>query len=194
MRLFVASRLGSSKRQEIAPLVAELVGASRGLLRPVARGSEHLTHVFLGDRDVQSEDVLETLDSIKRLRPFRIRLGRARVFMGRGNPRLVCLDVLQGEDKVAELAEHSLKALQRLFPNLADYRLKTPHITLARFSRRARRRDGRQVEADLASRGLGSWQGEDWIGRVDVVRSELSQTGARYETLGSVELSPRVSG
>ena len=171
-------------------MLGEVVDGSQGLLRRVASGSEHLTHVFLGERDASPSDVLKALKPVERLRRFHIRLGGARVFMGRGNPRLVCLDVLEGEDAISDLADRTRRALEALFPELAGYRLKKPHVTLARFSRRARRSDGRRVEDALGSAALGAWQGEDSIERVELIMSQLTAAGARYETLGSVALRP----
>ncbi len=168
--------------------MAAVVAASAGLLRAVPSGSEHLTLVFLGDRERPVEEVVAALAPLGERRRFAMRLGGARVFAGRGRPRLVSLDVAWGGEEVSALAEEVRSLLTPLFPDLDDYRLKPPHVTLMRFRRSARRRDGRRVEEELVRHSLASWTASETVATVDLIRSELTSSGARYSTVGEIGL------
>jgi 2'-5' RNA ligase len=154
----------------------------------VPEDSEHLTHVFLGERGEPVESFLSALAPIARFAKLPIGLGRAHVFPHRGRPRLVCLEVFDPADGLPALAFAVHRRLSLLLPDLADHPPKTPHVTLARFRRGARRRETSEVEAQLARIGLATWVGSDTVASVELIESRLSAAGARYEVLHRVAL------
>jgi len=189
VRLFVASLLSAVIRRQLSSLGRELERATGGLLRPVPENSEHLTHVFLGERREPVEDLLSALAPISCFARLPIGLGRAGVFPGRGRPRLVCLQVSDPSDGLQVLAAAVHQRLSPLLPDLGGHSSKTPHVTLARFRRGARRRDASAVEAQLTRSGLATWVGSDTVAAIELIQSRLSAAGASYEVLHRIPLA-----
>ncbi len=188
-RLFLAWSLSSENRRAAAGPMAGVLESAAGALRPVPEGSEHLTLVFLGERDVPLQDLIEAWAPVREIECFRIRLGGARVFPGSGRPRVVCLDTREGQDELVTLAETARGALETFLPDLAQYRVKPPHVTLARFRRGARRLERRAVEEQLDSSGMADWAAADQVENIELVRSDLSHHGPSYTTVGEIALA-----
>lgn len=188
MRLFFASPLSSESRRFLTLQTHALLNLSEGLLRAVPDGSQHFTHVFLGECARTTAELREALRPIERQPRPRVSIGGAHVFSGRKRPRLVCLEALENSYALAELSEAIRLRLLPLLPDLDDYRIKKPHVTLARFGRRARIRDATRVEDLLAGGELAAWTRKETLSSVELVRSELSHQGARYETLATIPL------
>jgi len=173
--------------------MAPVLAAARGALRPVPRDSEHLTLVFLGERDHGAEELLRALAPLAAGAGFRIRLGSAEVFPRRGRPRLVCAPVAEGADELQALAARARGCLEPLLPDLAAYREKPPHVTLARFDRGAGGRDRRAVTDLLATAGVAAWTAWDRVDGVELVASQLSPRGPAYTTVGEIALAPALA-
>jgi 2'-5' RNA ligase len=188
-RLFLAWPLGSAERRRISAVMTRVIHGAGGVLRPVPEGSEHLTVVFLGEREVRTRELLAALRPLRGIPGFGIRFRGVRVFPESGRPRLVCLRVEQGSRELLSLAEAVRGLLEPLFVDLAGYRLKPPHVTLARFKRGSRRRDARAVEDLLESGGGACWEASDRVEKVTLVRSLLSHHGPSYETLAEIALA-----
>lgn len=169
--------------------MARVIDSAAGSLRSVPVGSEHLTLVFLGEREVGTPELIGALDRVREIRSFEIGLGGARVFPRSGRPRLVCLEAREGAREFVSLAESVRGLLAPLLADLAEYHLKPPHVTLARFKRGSRGRDGRLVQELLASGGTAAWTALDRVGKVALIRSDLSHRGPSYETLAEIALA-----
>lgn len=188
MRLFLASYLSADAQRTLSAEIATVIAAIPGALRPVPASSEHFTHAFLGESARPVAEILDALAPIANTGRVAIRLGGARVLRGRGRPRLICVGVLDGERDLQALGVAIRDRLAAFFPALAAQRETPPHVTLARFTRRARRRDGHAVEALLARRGPTAWELPAIIERIELVHSRLTPRGPIYETLGEIIL------
>jgi 2'-5' RNA ligase len=180
MRLFACSLLGEDNQAFYDDHVARLVGASRGLLRPIPRSSAHLTYAFLpAVSETDYERIAATIDADEHPVPIAIRLGHPIVLYSRKQPRLVCVDVLGGRPELQALAERVVAALERACPAVRLDAARTLHVTLARFRRDAARNDGRAVEALLGSSEL-TGERQDTISQIQVVESSLMPGGPVY--------------
>lgn len=189
MRLFYASFLDRENMSAYESLVAELRAEVTRALRPIPTHTHHLTLAFLGETDDDDVDkCLAVLDSLKSIPAASFSLGRPRILFGRGRPRLICADVEEGGEHVVRLQQDLCDEILRALPSL-DLRPKPPHVTLARFSRRAQRRDGRRVEEALAERELAQPARTDRVVSVKLVNSELTSEGPIYKALGQAVLA-----
>jgi 2'-5' RNA ligase len=189
MRLFYASFLSPGSREAYESLVARIATEVPGSLRPVPRGSHHLTHAFLGEiAESEVESFLGLLEGLADLPAIRFALGPPSVLFGRGSPRLVKVDLLEGGEQVSRLQERLRRELRGLDPSLAG-RSKPPHVTIARFPRNVRRDKARRVEESLSQLGQVSALGDELLSRVELIRSRLTREGPIYESLGEVRLS-----
>ena len=184
-RLFVASSVACARGP--ASMLEEVAHCSDGL-RTVPKGSEHVTHVFLGERALDVERLERALAPVADLAPVTLALGGVGVFPARGRPRLLCRNVVDNASEVRRLSATVLDCLRRLLPDLEGYRLKPPHVTLARFGRRAGPADARRTRRLIETHGLDRWSDLETLRRVEIVRSELHPGGARYATLSTLEL------
>ena len=192
MRLFVASFLPAADVTFYDEVVATLVMQCPGVLRPIPRGSAHMTHAFLGD--VHGTAPEEIAADIARTTSGRsiidVELGKPTVLGGR-QPRLVMAPVITGADLLGDLARGIVLTL-RARSEFAGLPLpKAPHVTLARFRKHATRTDGRHV-AGLLGQSRGDTRSTR-VESVEIVRSRLGSGGAEYDTLASFALEPRRS-
>ena len=110
------------------------------------------------------------------------------ILYGRGQPRLICTALGEGGEQVSRLQGLLTDELRRVLPAL-DLRPKPPHVTLARFNRKASRQTARKVEEAL-SRQLDPGQTlSDDLSSVSLVKSSLTPSGPIYESLGEASLS-----
>ncbi len=189
MRLFFAAFLSPENRTVYQDLVEKLIQEVPGALRSVPRDTHHLTLVFLGE--VPQEHVagcIELLTCCEEIDAFPIRLGRPRILIGRGRPRLICTDVEAGRQGVSEVQVRLATRLSRLLPAL-DLRPKPLHVTLARFHKRARRSEAHLVQDALLRSSDDAAARTDHFAAVQLVSSTLTPSGPSYETVAEVRLA-----
>jgi 2'-5' RNA ligase len=189
MRLFVAVNPGDEDKSEIRAATAGL-RARDYPLRWVDTAAMHLTLSFLGE--VVEERVKEVLSAIEGVAekhsPFTIRFRGAGAFPNVRRPRVLWLGVAD-DGSLAGLQADTGTALERLgFPR--DRREYSPHLTLARA-----RDDARPAAfSDLAA-GIAAIEFERAleVESIDLMRSHLSRSGARYELLAASPLAAKPS-
>jgi 2'-5' RNA ligase len=180
MRLFACSLLGEDNQAFYGEHVARLVGASRGLLRPIPRSSAHLTYAFLPVvSGLDYDRIVAAIDTVEHPVPIAIRLGHPIVLYARKQPRLVCVDVLGGRSEIQALAESVVAALERACPAARPDAAGTLHVTLARFRRDAARNDGQAIEGVLRGSELGL-ERHNAISQIEVIESSLTPAGPFY--------------
>lgn len=184
VRCFVAVNLPAPLREEIGAFFAALRGSVRGV-RWVAAANLHLTLKFLGD--VESGQVSRVANAIagalEGSPPVEVTLAGAGVFPPRGRPRVVWLDLAAGAEGIASLQGEVGRALEPLgFPR--EKRPFTPHLTVGRVKKPG---DPAPLLAAVDTAGKREWGGFT-ASSVDLVRSELFPTGARYSILREVRL------
>ncbi|MGB5814446.1 MAG: RNA 2',3'-cyclic phosphodiesterase [Thermoanaerobaculia bacterium] len=189
MRLFYASFLDPENMSAYESLVARLQAEVPRALRPIPARTHHLTLAFLGEiTDGDVDKCLEVLDSATGTAASSFSLGRPKILYGRGQPRLICADLVEGGEHVAALQEVLRVELLQQLPSLV-VRPKPPHVTLARFDRRANRQTARRVEEALARQKDPEQTRTDRLVSVHLVKSSLTPNGPVYESLGEVALS-----
>lgn len=189
MRLFYAAFLSDENMRAYQLLVEELVREVPGALRSIPPETHHLTLAFLGEiADAEGEACVSALVAIERLHAFDFTLDRPRILTGRGRPRLICTGLTEGRERVSEVQAALTSELEGRLSAL-DLRPKPPHVTLARFHKRARRSQARRVEDALARHYDAASRWQDRFARVHLVKSSLTPSGPVYESLAEAGLS-----
>jgi len=187
MRLFYASFLGRDTIQAYESAVASARVEVPNALRPVPRGTLHLTLGFLGQISEQDfEPCLEVLRTVNEFPAFRIALAPPSVLYARRAPRLVCVSVSDGADRVMALQRLLREGLRVRLPDLV-IRPKPPHVTLARFHKSANRSAAQRALDSLLAR-VELPPGAEVVTHVKLVRSTLTPEGPVYEPLAGAAL------
>ncbi len=120
MRLFFATFLSQENVAAYQALVDRLMSDAPDALRPIPPASHHLTLAFLGElSDDDVENCRAGFTAVTELAAFSFSLEPPRILMGRGRPRLICVDVGVGTKQVSE-AQAALVAHLRQEPSLAQ--------------------------------------------------------------------------
>ncbi|HEX6940709.1 MAG TPA: RNA 2',3'-cyclic phosphodiesterase [Longimicrobiales bacterium] len=184
MRLFIALNLPARERQAVYRAAAPLRDAGWPV-RWVEPESLHVTLKFLGW--VRPEDVdgltRAMAEAVSRTRPFEIVIGGLGAFPSQRRPRVIWIGA-EATPAMRSL-KHDLEwGLASLGFERED-RAFRPHITLGRASRDARAGDFRGIDALFARVDHSAVVP---VREVDLMRSHLSPTGARYERIASAAL------
>ena len=188
MRLFYASFLDSQNMRAYEALVAETSQLAPGAIRPIPARSHHLTMAFLGE--VPEGDLnkcLEVLAAVEDSRSFDFSLGQPRILYARRTPRLVCADVEKNAQEIVALQALLRKLLLQRFPDL-QLRAHSPHVTLARFKRKAHPKAAGPVADTLATLETPKIPRQDRLVSIQLVKSTLTSSGPTYETVGEARL------
>lgn len=191
MRVFVGSLLDIPHQQACRAVIATLLTASGGRLRSIPPDTAHLTCAFLPtlpDADLPALQ-MAVAAVVAATPPIDIALGRPVVQYARDEARLVHLPLTIGADAFAGMALAITETIQAALPPASVTATRSPHVTLARFGRGARRRDAQPVE-DAIARELGGWRMEGRVTVVQVVESQLTPAGARYIVRATASLGP----
>jgi 2'-5' RNA ligase len=174
------------------------VGAEIERLRPLSRAvawvpasNLHVTLKFLGEqRDTALALAAEALDATgAATAPFAVTLFGLGAFPGMERPRIFWVGVAEGALEVRALQSRLEGELERR-GFARESRPWHPHLTIGRvFDPRGWRRDTnpalRAVIAQAATTGFGALP----VGRIVLMRSDLSASGARYGELHSAPLT-----
>jgi 2'-5' RNA ligase len=191
MRLFVALELPPEACRAAGEVARELkaTGADVKWVRPE---SLHLTLKFLGEVDpARLPEVKEALRRACAGAPaLELGLAGAGAFPGPQRPQVVWLGLEGQTRELGELAGRVEEALAELgFP--PEKRAFKPHLTLGRL-RRKKRGAKAPPAAPLgrALAGLAGWRGPGFTGgRVSLMQSTLTPSGAVYEPLETITLT-----
>jgi RNA 2',3'-cyclic 3'-phosphodiesterase len=174
------------------------VGAEIERLRPLSRAvawvpasNLHVTLTFLGEQnDAGLSRAAEALDAAGgAAAPFSMTLFGLGAFPGIERPRILWVGVAEGGFEVRTLQSRLEGALEsRGFAR--ESRPWHPHLTIGRvFDPRRWRREAspalREALARAATAGFGALP----VGRIVLMRSDLSASGARYRELHSAALT-----
>ena len=185
MRLFIGLNLPKRERQRIQS-ATQLLREEDFPLRWIRLENFHITMKFLGDVNSERvEQIEETMSEVANKNAvFSIVLGGFGAFPSIRSPNLIWLGVGASpklrclkQDLERALAECGFESEMRRFH---------PHITLAR----AKGKDGAGM-----FRGLDKLLAElDFTGalkvdRINLIRSQLSKNGARYNVVSSAKLA-----
>jgi RNA 2',3'-cyclic 3'-phosphodiesterase len=184
MRIFVAVALEAALGRAVAELPRRLNSAGAAF-RWVPPKNLHLTLKFLGE--ITEERVTRVADAARevagRSRPFSITLGGLGAFPSPKKPQIVWIGVVQGAERLIELARDLDVTLRRVkFPQ--DDRPFRPHLTIARAAH------GRPLP-DLSGpvgRMRGVMVGTQSVDTLLVMESTLAANGSIYRSVEEVRL------
>lgn len=193
MRLFIAVTLPKKERQRLHRAAAPLRKADLPV-RWVEPDAIHLTLKFLGevapDRLPRIEQAMARVAA--KSKPFEIRLGGFGAFPSLRKPRIIWAGAYASPE--LRCLKHDLEWELASLGYEREARAFHPHLTLGRATGEARAGDFRDLE-DLV--GPLEFEGSMDVRALDLIRSTLTQDGARHERVGRAELGgavPRASG
>ena len=185
VRVFVSVGLSTEARETLADAVERIRVEIPDGIQWARPDGMHLTLKFLGN--IPSAKVSPLLECVGELadvnRGFGLKLTGLGMFPNRRKPRVLWAGVGGDLAALSSLQQASEDAINALgYP--PEQRPFRPHITLGRPRRSAS--DGQLARIGAVVSGLAppppvSWQ----VDCVDVMRSELHPSGARYTVLGS---------
>ncbi|HEV8440964.1 MAG TPA: RNA 2',3'-cyclic phosphodiesterase [Methylomirabilota bacterium] len=191
-RAFIALCLDERTRGAVAAEIEQLRPLSRAVAW-VPPQNLHLTLKFLGEQsDARLADALRALrETGAATASFTVTLHGLGAFPGMEQPRILWIGMAEGALEARALQGRLETALGGQ-GFAADSRPWHPHLTIGRvFDARRWRRDAglplREALASAAARGFGTLP----VGRVALMRSDPSSSGARYSELDSVQLAGR---
>jgi 2'-5' RNA ligase len=195
VRLFVAIPMPEEIRAKVLPAQAELEkAASKARVRWTPPEQFHLTLRFLGNvPSVQVDALTNALRcACSGFKPLRLRAAGIGFFPDAKYPRVVWVGLTNTTgtptpqpDELAALQQTVQGACQQFTSEPADKKF-SGHITLGRI--KAINRHGAQAlskaAASMTGRSFGEWAAED----IELIRSELTESGARHQTLKKIPL------
>lgn len=188
VRVFVAVGLSAEAREQLVDAVARIRREVPDGIQWANPDGMHLTLKFLGNIPVESVDpLLERVESISDLHaPFPLHLDGLGVFPNPRRPRVLWAGVggdLDALGRLQQAMEEGVNALGYR-PEERPFR---PHITLGRPRRSVP--DGQLGRIGSVLSSLDPPASVAWdVAAVDVMRSELHPSGARYTVLGAAPL------
>jgi 2'-5' RNA ligase len=183
-RLFIAVELPPAVLAQLAEIQDHLKKRTPpGTVRWVNPDGIHLTLKFLGDVSVTKRDPLEKglANAVEGRTPFTLSTGGLGCFPNASRPRVVWIGLQDQIEALAVLRD----AVERLIAPLGyptEDRPFSPHLTLGRVQREARRDDIQRLGDLIASSATPPAQRWQVTG-VSLIRSELKPTGAVYTPL-----------
>ncbi len=179
MRLFIALPTPDGVEESILLDTAALRGKYPDL-KWVRQDALHLTLVFLGEAEKeQLEPVCRAMDAAGRLQePFQLQYRGLGTFPRRGQPRVLFLPVIEGEEECSFLHQVLVKRIGETIE--VDRRKFTPHLTLARVKNSRNWPDVRSEGLDITA----AFEAHTIV----LFRSYLKPGGAEYEVLYSTQL------
>ena len=184
MRLFLASFLNPEIAAAYESLIAEMASDVPGAIRSVPSGTLHLTIVFIGNvAEANLSTCFRVLEHVKEFEALDYTLSPPRILYSHRSPRLVCVDVATGSQRIAMLQRSLHERLSDTL-QMSITRPKPPHVTLARFSKHANRQVGSRAAESLSRRFDATRIRPDRLTGVQLVKSTLTPEGPIYESIG----------
>jgi RNA 2',3'-cyclic 3'-phosphodiesterase len=187
-RLFIAVQIPDAIKTDIEKTQAELRRAlPEGGVRWTRREQFHLTLRFLGNVEAQRVEALanELRQVCRSFAPLKLRAERIGFFPDLRRPRVVWVGVRDQQDRLPALQAAVQTATQAFTVEEPEGKF-TGHVTLGRI-KNIRRQEAEalaKAASGMAERFFGEWTAV----QLEVMRSELSPTGARHTCLLAVPL------
>ena len=188
VRLFIALLLPEKVKDEIEKAQMELRSAlPENSVRWARREQFHLTLKFLGNVEVQRiEPMTHALRcACENFLPLKLRAERIGFFPDARRPRVVWAG-LHDEQEQLPLLQRSIEMVVLDFTEEESEEKFSGHVTLGRV-KKIQRREAEilaRLAAGMVERFFGEWTADT----VELIRSELSSSGARYTILGAIPL------
>jgi len=182
---------------ELPSVIREQIGAYSNELRtsvPHARASWsrpeniHLTLKFLGDVPRMRVEALSQASAraVEKFSSFEIQIGGTGAFPPHGSPRVLWIGITDGSGKLAQLQKKlDLECTQVGFE--PESRAFNPHLTIARLRRAEGAAELARVHKQNSFAPLIMK-----VSELVVIRSELSNTGSRYNAISRHQMSDKL--
>jgi 2'-5' RNA ligase len=189
LRLFIAIAVPPEVRQEIGRAQGRLQRNSPpGAVRWTRLDQFHITLQFLGDVPAEQVAALEmALAPICATFPsLRLAAHGLGFFPSPQHPRVIWAGAKDSHGQLSELHRQIADALRWLAPEERAEKF-TGHITLGRFKpgHHAAIPTLLELAAEMGDRHFGDWH----AGSVEIIRSELTSTGAEHTTFATFPLA-----
>jgi len=189
-RAFVAVVLGDAAKKALASQINRLRPLTKAVTW-VPPANLHVTLRFLGDQtEKQLLDVMVALqEAADGVSTFSMKLRGLGAFPGLEHPRTIWVGISDGLAELKHLQARVAEALARR-GTPEEPGIWQAHITIGRIpaQRRWRREGLAEVRSGLIRAGATTF-GKTSVGSIELLRSDLSATGARYTGIASVPLS-----
>lgn len=191
-RTFIALEMNESLQRHLEGVIHQMAQALPSV-RPVDPAGIHLTLAFLGELpDAQLAQAMEASQyAAQHMHGFTYRLSRLGVFGNMHQPRVIWMGI--DEPSGALMNTHRIvnqHLTERGFT--LETRPFSPHFTLARLKAPLPPLEQQRLQDLLAGKQSGLTSSQTYSARqLDVVKSELLKTGARYTVLHSYPLAER---
>ena len=188
-RLFVALRVPDPVKDEIEKAQSELQEAlSKSAVRWTRREQFHLTLQFLGDVPATRFGALESSvrSEVSKLASIRLVAEGLGVFPDLRRPRVVWVGVGSDGPELPTLFR-AVRLASTSFSAESPDEKPVGHVTLGRIKDLDRTQSNslKQAVSSMSKRRFGNWIGN----HVEILRSELSPTGAVHHVMAVVPLS-----
>ena len=187
LRLFVAIELGEHAKFRLEEVAASMSTTIAPGLRTVMPGGFHLTIKFLGE--VKSKKVVEVVSAAAKaavVSPFLLKLGSVGAFPNERRPQVLWIGITGALEPLKHL-HYAVEETMHQLGFAKEARPFQPHLTVARFRRRANHSVRTGTLHTLRSRWRG--EGTTFEARsLAVVQSVLGSSGAEYTRIASVPM------
>lgn len=192
LRLFVAITIPDAVRAEIIRVQRQLQPlAPQGAVRWTRPEQFHLTLRFLGD--VPSDRVPALQESVRMVcagaPELHLRAQGIGFFPHARSPRVIWVGINDGENQLTQLQKKIEGAVRSFTKEQGNERF-TGHVTLGRFKQFKRLEIRRLMSCveTMKDQLFGEWTAR----KIEIIRSELSPTGAHYISLAGLRLGRRI--
>ena len=189
-RTFVALSLGEQARKAVSAQINRLRPLSKAITW-TPPSNLHVTLCFLGDQTEQQllEVMLALQEAVDGVSGFTMGLRGLGAFPGFEHPRTIWVGVSAGAPEARHLQARVSEALARRGTPV-ETRAWQAHVTIGRVPTQKRWR--REGMADIRSgliRGGATTFGNTHVTSIELMRSDLLRSGARYTAIASVPLA-----
>ncbi len=170
----------------LADVISQMAQALPGV-RWVNPSSIHLTLAFLGElTDEQLAEAIQAVEIVsQRVLPFSYRLSHLGTFGSPRFPRVIWMGIEEPSGSLAFVHRMLNRQLQRHGFEV-DTRPFSPHLTLARLKSPLSSQEQQKLQLLIANKPQSLVSTDSYAAHhLDVIKSELLPTGARYTCLRS---------
>ncbi len=177
MRVFIAINLPKETKSYLEDLILELEkNNQQHKIKWVETKNLHLTLNFI--EEIQNSDLQLLIDDLKKnitFTEFTLSLNRLGLFPNNQAPRVIKVDLVDSENKLAEI-KNNLNQILKKHNIETDERPFSPHITLGRI------KWGMGLIDLMANSSKIAFQ----IKSIDIMKSELTPRGPIYSKIHSI--------
>ncbi len=183
IRTFLALELPEEVKKEILEIQRRLV-IKDAKIRWVSKENTHLTLKFLGGVEENlMPEIYETIDrATKSFNSFHLNLSNAGLFPDRGRPKIIWAGIRGQTSDLESLAENCDAAMHRIGFERENRKFK-PHVTIARIKSLSDAEDLSRRLNDLEVDPI-----EFEAAKINIIKSDLTSSGAVYTLLNSINL------